>query len=111
MDKFIYDGSMALEETTEYCFICEDLDHAKNVFFNLCEEDMDNFAEERAVADEYEVTSCVIILEMNNETKTAENISISVQVEVDGELYELEPTDIELDEEAIGMLLSKVDDE
>lgn len=111
MEKFIYDGSMELDATTEYCFICEDLDHAKNVFFNLCEEDMDNFAEERAVADEYEITGCIIILEMNNETEVAENIYISVQVEVDDELYELEPTDIELDEEAIGVLLSKVNEE
>ena len=111
MDKFIFDGSMELDETTEYVFLCEDLEHAKKVFFNLYEEDIENFAEERTFEEDYTINGCVIILEINNETKAVENVCISVQITADEELLELEPADIELDEEAIKLLLSKVNEE
>lgn len=111
MDKFIFDGSSELVETTEYFFLCEDLEHAKDVFFNLYEEDIEDFAEQSTYDEEYTINGCVIILEINNETKTVENASITVQLTVDGELLELLPVDIELDEETIKMLLGKVNEE
>lgn len=111
MEKFIFDGSMELEETTEYVFLCEDLGHAKDVFFNLYEENIEDFVEERTFEEEYTINGCVIILEINNETKAVENVCLSVQITADEELLELEPADIELDEKAIKLLLSKVSED
>lgn len=102
---------MDLGDTEEHYFLCEDIEQSKHILDDLYEEDINDFVEKRAMEDEYTISGCVIILEVNKETASVENASITVRIESNDELCELEPVDIELDDTSIGVLLSKVNKE
>ena len=94
--------------TTLYIFISRDLEDAEDIFYDLYEEDIWVVAEEYMTSEEDNVYGLTISLEVDNKTNRVKYQTINVSIETeDEEIFEFEVTDIELDNAAIDLLLSK----
>ena len=94
-----------------YFFISSDIESAAKIFMELYEEDIMDYAAERVDidvdGDDYEVDGCSICITVNKETDEVESVTITASITMEEEVIELEPADIELEEELIQMLLEK----
>ena len=111
MERVIYDGSVEQKDTTLYTFITESLEDAKDLFYEYYNEDLEDYIDFQGLCDFGDVKCITIYLEIQKETNILEQASIGIQFETeDEELEEIECQEIELDEETIELLLSKVED-
>ncbi len=112
MNRLIYDGRMDREDTVDYYFVSENMASATKLFEELYEEDIIEYAAERVTLemeeDGYEVTGCSVCITVNKDTDEIESVTITATAETDSEIIDLEPADIELEEEQLQILLGKV---
>ena len=111
MKNLIYDGKMDNGDIISHFFVSEDIEHAADLFEYLYEEDIEDFAAERVEADvyDYEVEGCSLCLNLHAKNRSLESATLTATVIMNGETMELEPAEIDLDENALHILLCKID--
>ena len=111
MRRLIYDGSQDQKDTILYTFITENLEDAKEIFYEYYEEDLEDYINYQGLDNYGEVKGLTVYLEINKETNNLEQATIGIQFETDNEdLLEEECNEIEIDEDIVELLLTKVDD-
>lgn len=110
----VYDGSMEEDNNKIYIFANFELaiEDSKQLFYELYEEDIEEYASEHSVSDEdFKVVGCSIYLYVDKETGEVDEDYITLQPLVeydDGESAELLGAFVELDDENINKLLELV---
>ena len=107
--NIIYDGKKVGPKYTEYYFATEGLKNAQNLFYDLYEEDIEDYIQERIWDDEeeYEVTAAILCLTINNKTGNVKHTTLSPQIEYEsGESLELEDCDVRLKKKFINELMT-----
>lgn len=110
MERLLYDGSVNSGDNILYTFVSENLDDAEEIFYDLYGDDIHNVAKEYMSSDRDTLYGLSIALEVNKATNKVEYKTVSLGIESDSDLTEYEVADIELDDEIIELLLSKVKD-
>ena len=109
MERLLYDGSANSGDNILYTFVSESLDDAEEIFYDLYGDDIHNVAKEYMSSDRDTLYGLIVSLEVNKRTNKVEYKAISLGIESDSDLTEYEVADIELDDEIIELLLSKVE--
>lgn len=111
MRRLIYDGSLDQKDTILYTFITENLEDASEIFYEYYEEDLEEYISYQGLDNYGELKGITVYLEINKETNNLEQATIGIQFETeDEELMEEECNEIEIDEDIVELLLTKVDD-
>lgn len=110
MERLIYDGSTEYDDSVLYTFVSESLDDAEDIFYDLYGEDIRDVAKEYMMSDRDTLYGLSVSLEVNKESNEVEYKTVSLGIESDADLTEYEVADIELDDEIVELLLSKVKD-
>jgi hypothetical protein len=110
MERLIFDGSTEYDDSVLYTFVSESLDDAEDIFYELYGEDIRDVAKEYMMSDRDTLYGLSVSLEVNKETNEVEYKTVSLGIESDADLTEYEVADIELDDEIVELLLSKVKD-
>ena len=110
MERLIFDGSEEFNDSILYTFVSENLDDAEEIFYDLYDDDIHNVAKEYMSSDRDTLYGLSIALEVNKATNKVEYKTIRLGIESDSDLTEYEVADIELDDEIVELLLSKVKD-
>lgn len=111
MRRLIYDGSVDQKDSMLYTFISENLEDAKEIFYEYYEEDLEEYISYQGLDNYGELKGITVYLEINKETNNLEQATIGIQFETDNEdLLEEECNEIEIDEDIVELLLTKVDD-
>ena len=109
MERLIFDGSEEFNDSILYTFVSENLDDAEEIFYDLYDDDIHNVAKEYMSSDRDTLYGLSIALEVNKATNKVEYKTIRFGIESDSDLTEYEVADIELDDEIVELLLSKVE--
>ena len=109
MERLIFDGSEEFNDSILYTFGSENLDDAEEIFYDLYDDDVHNVAKEYMSSDRDTLYGLSIALEVNKTTNKVEYKTIRLGIESDSDLTEYEVADIELDDEIVELLLSKVE--
>lgn len=109
MERLIFDGSEEFNDSILYTFVSENLDDAEEIFYDLYDDDIHNVAKEYMSSDRDTLYGLSIALEVNKATNKVEYKTIRFGIESDSDLIEYEVADIELDDEIVELLLSKVE--
>ncbi len=109
MERLIFDGSEEFNDSILYTFVSESLDDAEEIFYDLYDDDIHNVAKEYMSSDRDTLYGLSIALEVNKATNKVDYKTISLGIESDSDLTEYEVADIELDDEIVELLLSKVE--
>ena len=109
MERLIFDGSEEFNDSILYTFVSENLDDAEEIFYDLYDDDIHNVAKEYMSSDRDNLYGLSIALEVNKATNKVEYKTIRLGIESDSDLTEYEVADIELDDEIVELLLSKVE--
>ena len=110
MERVIYDGLVDQKDTTLYTFITESLEDAKDLFYEYYNEDLEEYVDFQGLCEFGDVKGITVYLEMQKETNIIEQASIGIQFKTEeDELEEIECQEIEIDEDTLELLLSKVD--
>lgn len=109
MERLIFDGSEEFNDSILYTFVSENLDDAEEIFYDLYDDDIHNVAKEYMSSDRDSLYGLSIALEVNKATNKVEYKTIRLGIESDSDLTEYEVADIELDDEIVELLLSKVE--
>lgn len=107
----IYDGKSVEEKYTDYYFTTEGLENAQDLFYDLYEEDIEDYAYERLWGDEgeYEINATIICLSVSNKTGKVKYKTIAPEIKLkDGRLRGLEDADIVLKKKFVDELMSLV---
>lgn len=110
--NFIFDGTMDDDENIIYVFASSglELDDYRELFDDLYEEDIEEYASEHSISEEdFEITGCSIYLYVDKETEEVDEDFITLQPNVtysDGETAELLGAFISLESETIEQLLN-----
>ena len=109
MERLIFDGSEEFNDSILYTFVSENLDDAEEIFYDLYDDDIHNIAKEYMSSDRDSLYGLSIALEVNKATNKVEYKTIRLGIESDSDLTEYEVADIDLDDEIVELLLSKVE--
>lgn len=109
MERLIFDGSEEFNDSILYTFVSENLDDAEEIFYDLYDDDIHNVSKEYMSSDRDTLYGLSIALEVNKATNEVEYKTIRLGIESDSDLTEYEVADIELDDEVVELLLSKVE--
>lgn len=108
MERLIFDGSEEFNESISYTFVSENLDDAEEIFYDLYGDDIHSVAKEYMSSDRDTLYGFSITLEINKTTNKVEYKTVRLGIESDSDLTEYEVADIELDDEIVELLLSKI---
>lgn len=109
--NIVYDGFKPEAKHTEYYFAAEGLKNAQDLFYDLYEEDIEDYIQERIWDDEeeYKVTAAILCLTVSNKTGKVKYATLSPQIEyVSGESLELEDCDVKLKKKFVDELMKLV---